>query len=464
MRVTLLGHASVLVELDGATCLMDPVLADPFEEGTVVSCPQRTIDADHLPPIDILVVSHRHPDHFDLASLSRVDRGADAICPADPLIVYALEQLGFEAVHPVHPMAPIVGDGFELFPTRSELRSIPEMGCVFHDRTGTFWNQVDTPLAPATIDGVRERFSGVDLLFAMYASQNFEFFESLTTRFPIETHQQNLEAVVRVGPRTAVPASAGFRFCGAHEWLNAFLFPISRERFVEDLRQVSPQTDTVAMNPGDVIELDGDVRHRPGESDVARTEADDTWRIAFDPTAPVPPLRDDNPDAYSDSEIAAATRDVILGGVAGYVEQASESDDRLLGAYASHRATYRVDVVFPDDGVRWYQFDFGGQPPRVADGSGVGPPSDLVHRIAASALTGWSRHARSFFSVRASSRRCGEVRLPVRDGDGVRLETRPLPDLLMYYLLRKAEGSELAAKHEVDHQLRMLRTGVPRGA
>ena len=41
----------------------------------------------------------------------------------------------------------------------------------------------------------------------------------------------------------------------------------------------------------------------------------------------------------------------------------------------------------------------------------------------------------------------------------VRLETRPLPDLLMYYLLRKAEGSELAAKHEVDHQLR-LEVGV----
>src|SRR6266567_3437074 len=213
MRVTLLGHASVLVELDGATCLMDPVLADPFEEGTVVSC--------------------RHPDHFDLASLARVDRRADAVCPADPLIVYALEELGFEAVHAVHPMAPIVGDGFELFPTRSELRSIPEMGCVFHDRTGTFWNQVDTPLAPATIDGVRERFSGVDLLFAMYASQNFEFFESLTTRFPTETHQQNLEAVTRIGPRTVVPASAGFRFCGPHEWLNAFLFPISRARFVD---------------------------------------------------------------------------------------------------------------------------------------------------------------------------------------------------------------------------------------
>src|SRR5256885_11170632 len=103
-----------------------------------------------------------------------------------------------------------------------------------------------------------------DLLFAMYASQNFEFFESLTTRFPTETHQQNLEAVVRIGPRTVVPASAGFRFCGVHEWLNAFLFPISRARFVDDLGQLSPQTGTIVMKPGDVIDIDGEhIRHRP---------------------------------------------------------------------------------------------------------------------------------------------------------------------------------------------------------
>lgn len=110
-----------------------------------------------------------------------------------------------------------------------------------------------------------------------------------------------------------------------------------------------------------------------------------------------------------------------------------------------------------------YRFDFGHEQPRVTNGSAAGPPSDLVHRIAASALTGWSRHARSFFSVRASSRRAGDVHRPIRDGDSVRLEPRPLPDLLMYYLLRKAEGSELAAKYEVDHQLQLPRTGASRG-
>jgi hypothetical protein len=49
-------------------------------------------------------------------------------------------------------------------------------------------------------------------------------------------------------------------------------------------------------------------------------------------------------------------------------------------------------------------------------------------------------HARSFFSVRASSRRAGAVHHPIRDGDEAPLDPRPLPDLLMYYLLRKGEG------------------------
>jgi L-ascorbate metabolism protein UlaG (beta-lactamase superfamily) len=79
MRITLLGHASLLVEMDGATCLMDLVFFDPFEEGAAVSCPKRRVEADKLPRIDTPIVSHRHPDHFDLASLSRVPRDADAI-------------------------------------------------------------------------------------------------------------------------------------------------------------------------------------------------------------------------------------------------------------------------------------------------------------------------------------------------------------------------------------------------
>ncbi len=53
VKVTLLGHATVLVETGPMRILMDPVLQDPFENGMVVSCPKRVIDLDRLGPIDV---------------------------------------------------------------------------------------------------------------------------------------------------------------------------------------------------------------------------------------------------------------------------------------------------------------------------------------------------------------------------------------------------------------------------
>jgi UDP-MurNAc hydroxylase len=87
---------------------------------------------------------------------------------------------------------------------------------LFRDETGCFWNQVDTEISPTTINAVLKHCSTVDLLFAMYASQNFEFFESLDKSFPYETNRQNLQNVLTVRPRLTVPGSAGFRFFGDH--------------------------------------------------------------------------------------------------------------------------------------------------------------------------------------------------------------------------------------------------------
>ena len=454
MRVTLLGHASVLVELDGATCLMDPVLGDPFEEGTVVSCPRRAIDIDALSEVDILVVSHRHPDHFDLPSLDRVARDVDAICAPDPLIVHALRELGFLNVHPVVPMAPILGMDFELLPTRSELTSIPEIGMVFRDGSGTFWNQVDTLLADETIDAVRDRFGTIDVLFGMYASQNFEFFESRATGFPVETHRRNLETALRIDPTVVVPASAGFRFSGDHDWLNAFLFPISRERFVADLRRLEPQVDARIVDPGDVLEITGggDVVLLAGASRVARTEAHDAGRIAFDPTAPVPPLADPNPDRYGPVRLEQLAVGLVAG-LGEWVASPAARDNDVVRAYQEHQVRYRIGLVFPDETERSFDVDLGADPPRLSEARVPGPEADLVHRIAASALAGWVEHRRSFFSVRAYSRRFGTVYSLERDDCRVALATRTLPDLLMYYLVYVMEGSEMAALTEIDHQL-----------
>ena len=455
MKVTLLGHASILVELDGATCLMDPVFSDPFEEGAVVSCPKRTVYPDRLPTIDILIVSHRHPDHFHIPSLAQVSRDADAICPADPLIVYALEKLGFTHIHPVYPMGPILSRDYELYPTRSESTTVQEFGMIFKDHSGTFWNQVDTFLSNETIDVVKKRFTSINLLFAMYASQNLEFFESRSTQFPYSQHGRNLEAALRIDPKLVVPGSAGFRFCRDHSWLNAFLFPISRERFLSDLKDLRPHLDTQNMNPGDTFTLEnGQISYQPGASDIAVMEIEDTYRLQFDPTAPIPDLTDPNPDGYSYQHLTQSIARFITKGMARYVKQGYQTRDKVVNLYRDHQVNYSIAIVFPRAENKLYRFEFGESDVRLVTGNNAGEPADMTHRIAASALVGWMEYTKSFFYVRAYSRRYGTVYDLLEEGNNVKIQPKMLPDLLMHYLLNESPRSHLAARYQIDREVR----------
>jgi L-ascorbate metabolism protein UlaG (beta-lactamase superfamily) len=72
-RVTWLGHASFLVQLDGVSLLVDPVLGDRMGPAGVMSrnVPPALRPAD-LPHIDASLVSHDHWDHMDVPTLAAV--------------------------------------------------------------------------------------------------------------------------------------------------------------------------------------------------------------------------------------------------------------------------------------------------------------------------------------------------------------------------------------------------------
>ncbi len=74
-----LGHSTVLLQLEGTTLLTDPVFSDRVgvNLGVATVGPKRLVTpalrTDELPPIDVVLLSHAHMDHFDLPSLRSLE-------------------------------------------------------------------------------------------------------------------------------------------------------------------------------------------------------------------------------------------------------------------------------------------------------------------------------------------------------------------------------------------------------
>ena len=75
MRVTWIGHASVLVQTQGLNILTDPIWSDRASPFSFVG-PRRVrapgVRFDDLPKIDLVLISHNHYDQMDLPTLKRL--------------------------------------------------------------------------------------------------------------------------------------------------------------------------------------------------------------------------------------------------------------------------------------------------------------------------------------------------------------------------------------------------------
>ncbi len=84
-----LGHSTVLLKIDGVTILTDPVLGDrcgiSICRTTIglkrLVAPALQAPAD-MPPIDLLLLSHAHLDHFDKPTLRRFESAGTTVVTA----------------------------------------------------------------------------------------------------------------------------------------------------------------------------------------------------------------------------------------------------------------------------------------------------------------------------------------------------------------------------------------------
>ncbi|HET7571061.1 MAG TPA: MBL fold metallo-hydrolase [Gaiellaceae bacterium] len=105
MRLTLVRHATLLLELGGKRLLVDPMLGDagayPPVENTpnpvrnpLVPLPQLPLDR-----LDALLVTHLHNDHWDAAARERLPKELPVL--TQPPSAGAIRDAGFADVRPV---------------------------------------------------------------------------------------------------------------------------------------------------------------------------------------------------------------------------------------------------------------------------------------------------------------------------------------------------------------------------
>jgi L-ascorbate metabolism protein UlaG (beta-lactamase superfamily) len=83
-----LGHSTVLLKVDGTTILTDPVFSDRvgLNIGPLTLGLKRLIapatPLDRMPPVDLIVLSHAHMDHFDVPTLRALEDARTSVVTA----------------------------------------------------------------------------------------------------------------------------------------------------------------------------------------------------------------------------------------------------------------------------------------------------------------------------------------------------------------------------------------------
>ena len=92
MRITYIGHATLLLELGGVTILTDPNF-DPKLGRILPRVSPPGIAIEKLPSLDAILLTHAHADHLSFDSLERLPRELPLFAP--PVVAKWLRRLGY---------------------------------------------------------------------------------------------------------------------------------------------------------------------------------------------------------------------------------------------------------------------------------------------------------------------------------------------------------------------------------
>lgn len=393
MQVHMIGHASIFVETQNCKILMDPVLWDPHAEGIEDVCPKREVIHEQIPKFDLLILSHRHLDHFDIRSLAYLPKTVDVLIPKDKLLESCLRKLGYSQVYSLKDFSEVNLGSTHLLTTRSENR-VPEYGIVFADESGVFWNQVDTVVSLDTIRFIKSRYPQIDFLLAGWQPMlETQYQNNQSLAFPYSEYNNLLEKISLIKPKAIAPGANGFKFINGSAWLNQVVFPVTREQFCRDISIVYPKIEknVFALDPGDILAFkNGEFSYLKEMCQFVKKVEDDRDSLHFSPINAGVNIVDDNLDKYNLNEMTEVINEEIYLNLPKFI---MENKDSLFMSHCRWQVVYQLEVVFPDSCSHWF-FDFSEE--NIEARVGQNPLANFFTSITASSLYGLSKRIKGW--------------------------------------------------------------------
>jgi L-ascorbate metabolism protein UlaG (beta-lactamase superfamily) len=162
VRLTWIGHASWLVQLDGASILIDPVFPERISGFLRRNVP-AALQPNELPPIDATLVTHSHYDHLDVRSV-RAARARVVAGAGMARVLPGCRELDWWETEPIRGEVRATFVPAQHW-SRRGLRDVNRTlwgGFIVQGPSGTVYHAGDTALFSGFAQ-IGERFPGIDV-------------------------------------------------------------------------------------------------------------------------------------------------------------------------------------------------------------------------------------------------------------------------------------------------------------
>lgn len=289
VQISRILHAGYIFEHEQSKIVFDPLFESPFSQNCY-SYPAIEFNLDHIRKLkwDAVFISHYHDDHFSIESLQHIDRKTPIymFCIFDEMF-QLLKQVGFTNVKSLKLGETIKINSFDVI---CHPALDIDVDCVFQIQVAglNILNVVDSWIDEETFENLEKQKPWDLVLWPFQLMREIETLAPSRAQpwdgeWPVEWKNQ----LEKLQPRILVPSSCQFIF-ESWSWLNSTYFPVTYQRFEQEMKSLLPQTSVLRLDPGQSMYLKSELFQMAESLSWIKKLSDRSVDYQYDPMTKIP--------------------------------------------------------------------------------------------------------------------------------------------------------------------------------